>query len=321
MRRRSLLASALLLPTTLPGIGRAQTSDPGRAIRLIVPTPPGGSSDACARLLTQALSRVLGQGFVVDNKPGAGGALAAQALMAAAPDGQTLMWTLASMSGLPVLQKASPYQALTDLSPVSLVGSFTYAMFVHPGVPGRSVAEFVDHARAHPGQISYATGSLGDYMATTRFLKATGVNSVRVPYRGGSQLMPDLAAGRVQLNFGPLSSGLPLVREGKLRLLAVLQPQRSALAPDTPTLAEAGVQGVSLPTWQALFGPPRMPAAQALRVSRAVAQVLTEPELRGQLEQQALAVEGSTPQLLAAAAEQGGQLWRSFVAEHEIAPE
>lgn len=157
--------------------------------------------------------------------------------MAAAADGYTLMWTLSSMSGLAFVQKTPPYQSLAELTPVSLVGHFAYAMFVHPEVPARSVAEFVDYARAHPDKSSYATGSLGDYMAGAKFLKATGIRGVRVPYRGGSQLLPDLLSGRVQLYFGPMSNGLQHAKDGKLRMLAVLLPQRSAVAPEVPTLA------------------------------------------------------------------------------------
>lgn len=321
MKRRLLLSLTLLISAWFALPVAAQAPYPNRPMRLIVPTPAGGPSDACARLLAQALSQSLGQNIVIENKPGAGGALAAQALVASPPDGYALMWTLSSMSGLALLQKSSPYQSLAELTPVSLVGHFAYAMFVHPDIPARSVTEFVEHARAHPDKISYATGSLGDYMATTKFLKATGIRSVRVPYRGGSQLMPDLVTGRVQLNFGPASSGLPQVKEGKLRMLAVLLPQRSALAPDVPTLAEAGFASVTLPTWQAIFAPANTPADIAERLSREVSRALKDPALRALLEQQALQIEGSTPQGLAAAVERDALAWRNFVTEYDIAPE
>jgi tripartite-type tricarboxylate transporter receptor subunit TctC len=258
---------------------------------------------------------------VVDNKAGASGALAAQALLAAPPDGYTLMWTLSSMSGLPAMQKTPPYQSLAELTPVSLVGHFAYAMFIHPEVPAKTVAEFVEHARARSDPISYATGSLGDYMAAAKFIKATGIRSVRVPYRGGSQLLPDLIAGRVQLNFGPLSNGLAQAKEGKLRLLAVVLPQRVTALPDVPTLAQAGVPSVTLPTWQAIFAPPQMPAALAERLAREIATALADPALRAQLEQQALQVEASPPQVLAAVAVRDAAVWRSFVADYDIPQE
>ena len=158
-------------------------------------------------------------------------------------------------------------------------------------------------------------------MATTKFLKATGTRAVRVPYRGGAPLMPDLASGRVQFNFGPLGSGLPLVKDGKLRVLAVLSAQRSPLAPDVPTLAEGGLAAVTVPSWQALFGPPGMPLEIADRLSREVTAALGNPEIRAQLERLALQVDGSTPVALAAAVSRDTQAWRSFVQEYEIPQE
>jgi tripartite-type tricarboxylate transporter receptor subunit TctC len=158
-------------------------------------------------------------------------------------------------------------------------------------------------------------------MVTTKFLKATGTRAVRVPYRGGAALMPDLSSGRVQFNFGPLGSGLPLVKEGKLRVLAVLDAQRSPLAPEVPTLAESGLAALTVPSWQALFGPPGMPTEIADRLSREVAASLANPELRAQLERLALHLEGSTPAALAAAAARDTQVWRRFVQEYEIPQE
>lgn len=310
-----LLALAMALPAV------AQPGYPSKPIRLIVPTPAGGPSDASARLLATALSKSLGQNVVVENKPGAGGAIAAQALMTSPADGHTLMWTLSSMSGLAALQKASPYQSLAELAPVALIGHFAYGMFVNAELPAKTVAEFVETARSRPGQISYATGSLADYMAATKFSATTGVRAVRVPYKGGAQLMPDLVAGRVQLNFGPLGSGLPQARDGKLRLLAVLLPQRSPMAPDVPTLAEAGVRGVSVPSWQALYAPAGTPSEITERLARDVAAALADPAVRAPLEQLAMLVDPSTPHRLAAMAAEATQAWRTFVNEYDIAPE
>jgi tripartite-type tricarboxylate transporter receptor subunit TctC len=192
---------------------------------------------------------------------------------------------------------------------------------MHPDVPAKSVPELVAYARTHPDKLSYATGTLGEYMAAAQFLKATGISSVRVPYKGGAQLMPDLVAGRVQLNFGPVSSGLQHAKDGKLRMLAVLLTQRSAVAPDVPTLAEAGVASLSLPSWQALFAPPKTPGEIADRLSRDVARVLRDPALRAQFDQQALQVEGSAPEALAAVVTRDAEAWRTFVRENDIPQE
>lgn len=321
MKRFLVVGFAALSSLVLAVPAAAQSGYPARQIRLIVPTPAGGSSDAAARLLAQAMSKSMGQTIVIENKPGASGAIAAQALMASPPDGYTIMWTLASMSGLPAVLKEPPYQSLAELAPVSIVGHLVYAMFVHPDVPARTVAEFVGYARTNPDKVSYATGSLGDYMAGTKFFKATGAQAVRVPYRGGSQLMPDLVSGRVQLNFGPASSGLPHVKDGKLRMLAVFLPQRSAMAPEVPTLVEAGVTGVTLPTWQAIFAPANTPTAITTRLSQEVVKALADPALRAQMDQLALQVEGSTPQALADRVVQDTAAWRAFVREYAIPQE
>jgi tripartite-type tricarboxylate transporter receptor subunit TctC len=294
---------------------------PSKQIRLVVPTPAGGPSDVAARTLGQALSRSLGQPVIVENKPGAGGAIAAQAVMTAAPDGYTFLWTLASMAGIPMLQKSSPFQSLAELTPVSLVGSFAFGVFVHPGVPAQSTGELVAHLRSNPDKLNYGTGTLGEYMATTQFLKATGTSAVRVPYRGGPQLMPDLLNGRVQMNIGPLSGGLPHVKENRLRLLAVLLPQRAAVAPDVPTLAEAGITSVSLPTWQAILAPPRTPRAIAERMSREIAQALNDPGVRGPLEQQGILVQGLGPEEMALIIARDTEAWRNFVRDYDIPQE
>jgi len=319
--RPSLCASWLALCIAAAVALSASAQCAGKPVRLIVPTPAGGPSDSAARTLAQALSQPSSPALVVENKPGAGGAIAAQAVLAAQPDGCTLLWTIASMTGIPLLLKSPPFQSLAELTPVTLVGHFAFGMFVHPDVPAKSVAELVAYARANPGKLSYATGTLGEYMAAAQFIKATEISSVRVPYKGGAQLMPDLITGRVQMNFGPVSSGLQYAKDGRLRMLAVLLPQRSAVAPDVPTLAEAGVGSVTLPSWQALFAPPKMSPGSAERMAREVAQVLREPKVRAQFEQQALQVEGSSPSALSAVVARDLEAWRSFVRENDIPQE
>jgi tripartite-type tricarboxylate transporter receptor subunit TctC len=314
----SAMALAVLL-AVVPSAVSAQPSS--RPVRLIVPFPAGGPSDAAARLLGQALTASTGQPVVVDNRPGAGGAIAAQAVLEAPPDGHTLLWGVASMAALPLLQKTPPFQSLSELAPVSLIGRFTYALVVHPGVPAKSVAELVKYARANPGKLAYATGSLGEFMTTAMFMKATGTDLARVPYKGGAQAMPDLLAGRVQVYFTPIQLGLPHARDGKLRLLATVLPQRSPSAPEIPTLAEAGVQGVSTPTWQAVFAPPKTPRDIIGRLSGNIIEALRNPELRSRLEQQAFQVEASRPEALAAVIVEDFASWQTFVRENDIPQE
>lgn len=314
---RTLFNAALALALVFavqPAIAQAGS----KAVRLVVPTPPGGASDTAARTLAPALAKGLGQPVIVENRPGAGGALAAQAVMTAAPDGQTLLWGLASMAGIPALQKTPPFKSMTELVPVAMVGRFAFALFVHPDVPARTVAELITYGRANPDKLNYATGTLGEYMAMVQLLAATGISSLRVPYKGGVQLMPDLMTGRIQLNIGPVSSGLQHVKDGKLRMLAVLLPSRIGIAPDVPTLAESGVPISGLPTWQAIFAPPGTPPVVAERVNREVARALADPELRGKLEQQALQVQSGTREDLAKVVAQDEEVWRVFVRENNV---
>lgn len=318
--RRVLLKICLSLCAVLCG-ATAMAQYPNKPIRIVVLTPPGGPSDTAARAVGQALSKSLGQPVVIENKPGASGAIAAQAVLAAPADGYTLLWSIASMAGIPMLQKSSPFQSLAEFTPVSLVGSFAFGLYAHPGVPARSVAELNSHIRANPDKLSYGTGTLGEYMAMAQLLKATGGSALRVPYRGGSQLMPDLLGGRIQLNVGPLSNGLPHVKENKLRLLAVLLPQRTPLAPDVPTMTESGLASVSLPTWQALLAPPKTPGEIAERLAREIASAVRDPALKAALEQQGMLVEASTPAALAAVIARDTETWRSFIREYNIPQE
>ena len=315
MHRRHLLTLATGL--SLAPLLRAQAAP----LRVILPVPPGGPSDSAARALMQALGKATGRTVVFDNKPGAGGALAARALMDARPDGQTVLWTLASMTGIPLLQKTPPFQSLAEFTPVGVVGRFTFAMFVPADSPARSVAEFVAQSRAATEPPSCGHGTLGKLMAAAQFLKASGARAVHVPYKGGAQLMPDLSSGRLQLNFGPVSSGLALTRAGKLRALAVLSDTRSPVLPEVPTLAELGIATGPLPTWQALMAPAGTPPELTRALHRDVAAALRDADLKAQLDRMALQADGGAPEALGALVRSDIEVWRSFVREHQIAPE
>ena len=314
-------------PTLLVAMGLAVASlpvfaqYPAKPIRLIVPFSAGGASDTAARTLGQTLSKSLGQPIVIENRPGAGGSLAAQAVLNAPADGYTLLWASASMVAIPFLQKSAPFQTLNEFAPVSVVGRLTYCMFVPQDVPAKSVGEFIAYARANPGKLSYASGSLGEFMVTAQFMKSVGVSLEQVPYKGGAQAMPDLIAGRVHLNFGPFAGGYPHVRDGKLRMLATLMPKRSPAAPDVPTLTEAGVKNVSSPTWQAIFAPPKTPKNVVDKISREVAMALNDAGLREQFEKQAVQGESSTPDALAAMVTEDVEAWRRFIKDNNVPQE
>ena len=283
------------------GLTSSYAQYPAKPIRLIVALSPGGPSDSAARVVANELSKALGQQIVVENKPGADGALAAGAVLSSAPDGYTLFWSsTTALIGVPLLNENPPYDPLA-FTPVSLVGRFGLFLFSHPALRAQTLAELVDYARAHPDALNYATSSFGDVVAASQLIKATGIRMTRVPYKGAVHAIPDLIAGRVQLAIAPASAGLPHVKEGRLRALAVFLPSRNPAAPDVPTIAEAGISGLtslSAP-WVAIFGPPNMPKEVIERLSRDINVVLRQQEVRAQLERHSLQVEGSTPEALA----------------------
>jgi tripartite-type tricarboxylate transporter receptor subunit TctC len=321
-RRVFLLSSTALLLATVP-CAQAQTATgyPARPVTIVVPTPAGGPSDTAARLVAKSLSAAWGQPVVVENKAGAGGALAAQAVMAAPPDGHTLLWAQASMAGMPFVQKGAPYQSMSEFTPVSKILNFGYALFVTRDLPAQNFTDLVAYGRAQPDRLNFATGTLGEYMVAEHVLKAAGIKAQRVPYKGGAQLMPDLIGGQVQLNFGPILSGLQHVKAGKLKMLATALPQRSALLPDVPTLAELGIPAGTLPTWNALLAPPGTPRDVAEKLASAIAQSLRDPAVRGPLEANGADPIGSTPQQLADAVAAATSAWLAFVRDYSIPQE
>ncbi|MFO1197704.1 MAG: tripartite tricarboxylate transporter substrate binding protein [Burkholderiaceae bacterium] len=294
---------------------------PSRPVHIVVPTPAGGPSDTIARTIAQSLSAAWRQPVVVENKPGAGGALAAQAAMASPPDGHTLLWAPSSLAGLPMVQKNAPFRNLGELSPVSNVVQFEYALFVANDVPAKTFAELVAYGRANPEKLNFATGTLGEYMVGAHVLRSAGVKAVRVPYKGGAQVMPDLVSGQVQLNFGPIVSGLQHAKQGRLKVLATMLGQRSPLLPDVPTAAELGVAPAELPSWNAIYAPRGTPRDVAEKIAGAVADVLRSPAIRATLAQQGAVPIGSTPQQLADATDAATAAWKAFVRDYEIPQE
>jgi tripartite-type tricarboxylate transporter receptor subunit TctC len=316
-----LLLGCAAVGGLLTSVDASAQEFPERALRLIVPTPAGEPTDAAARILAQSLSKLVGQPVNVENRPGASGAIAAQAVLDAPADGHTLLMGSSALAGIPMLQRSSPFQSLAELTPVSSVGHIPFGMFVHPSIPAKTVMDFTTFARANGERLSFATGPLTELMAASLFMKATAVNMQRIPYKGVAQIMPDLVRGRVQANFGPVRSAMPHVSDGKLRMLAVLAPQRLALAPDVPTMAEAGFAMVLVPTWQAVFAPPKTSRHAVLQLAHDIAQVVASPAARAQYERLLVQVDGSSPDALAGYVERAIYAWRTFVRENDIVQE
>jgi tripartite-type tricarboxylate transporter receptor subunit TctC len=315
-----LLTVSLVLFNTV-GLEAAIAGYPEKPIRLIVPFAAGGPSDAAARGVGKGLTRLTGQPTVIDNRPGANGAIAGQTVLNATPDGYTLLWGVGSMVAIPLLQKNAPFDSLARFTPVSIVGRFAFGMYVHPSVPAKTVAEFVKYARGNREELILASASLGEYLAAAQFMKASRTSLTRVPYKGGAQAMPDLLAGRVQVYFGPLAVGLPYARQGRLRILGTLLPQRSPAAPDVPTMSEAAMPGVTVPSWQAIFAPPKTLPAVAGTLSHWINELLKDADVRIEIERLVLQPEGSTPERLAETVGRDLETWRVFIREYDIPQE
>lgn len=321
-RRHALFAFAAgLAAQALPAAVLAAPAFPSRPVTIVVPTPPGGPSDTAARLLARVLAATWGQQVNVENKAGAGGAIAARAVMEAAPDGHTLLWGLAAMAGLPFVQKTPPYRSMAELVPVANAVHMGYALFVNRDMPVQNFADLVAYGRNNPDRLNYATGVLTEFGMAVHVLGATGVKAQRVPYKGGAQLIPDLISGQVQLNFGPIISGLQHVRAGKLKVLATALPQRSKILPDVPTLAELGVPAGGLPSWNALFAPLGTPRDVVNAIALAVAAAVREPSVRDPLSENGVEVAGDGPRQLAEAVESATAAWKQFVQQHQIPQE
>jgi len=266
---------------------------PSRPIRLIVPFAPGGGNDTVARLVGQGLSAELGQPVVVDNRPGAGGIVGAEAAAKAPADGYTLfLGGVGSHAINPNLHANLSYDPVKDFAPISLIASAPLVLVVHPSVRANSVRELIALARAEPARLNYASNGNGSssHLAAVMFASMTGVDMVHVPYKGLSPALSDLLSGQVQLMFSSVVAIVPHVKAGKLRALAVSSRERLSLLPDLPTIAEAGVPGYETSSWYGILAPAGTPAEIVTRLNAALVKVVSQPDVR-----QALAQEGADP--------------------------
>lgn len=269
---------------------------PSKPIRIVLQFPPGGSTDAVARILAQALTTSLGQPVLVENRPGADGAIAGDFVARSEPDGHTFF--LASntpMMQVPLLKKNPPYDPIKSFTPVSLVGRYIYVLVTQPSLPVQNAAELLAYARNHPGKLNYGSYSGVTNLMFTRIKSDAKVDMNLIPYKGEGPTITDILGGHVQLTYATPTSTLPHIREGKLKALAVLLPARSSLLPQVPTVAEAGLPTLTAGTWAALYGPAKLPAEIASRMSRELNAAMARPEVREKIEKQGFDLNGSTP--------------------------
>ena len=312
------LAFLLLMVSILcTGLTAAQ-SYPVRPIRMIVGFPPGGQADAVARMISQPVAQQLGQSIVIDNRPGADGAIAGEIAAKAAPDGYTLfLATTSTMSAVPTMRKNPPYHPVRDFTAITDVGRNTWFMFVHPSLPVRTMTELINHIRANPGKLNYGSISSTAMIATAQLLSLYKLEAARISYKGVAPFIPDLMTGRVQFGF-MTGASYPLARDGKLRVLATLLPKRSVLAPEVPTLEEAGVKGVSTSSWVGLFGPAQMPAPVVDRLSREFRTALSRPDVVEAVGRVGLLARGSTPAELGTYVKEQLETWTRLLRDAGI---
>ena len=305
LSRRTALAAATILPVAnlLP---RSAAADgpwkPSQGIRIIVPAAPGGTTDIVARLLAAFLQQAWGQSCVVDNKSGAGGVIGSNEVVKANPDGTTaLMGNIGPQSIAYSLYRNMPYGP-KSLAPVSCVITAPNVLVVHPSVPAKTVPEFVAWLKAQNGKVSYASSGTGQspHLSAAWFLQLTGTKAEHIPYRGAAPALQDVIGGRIPVTFSTLSGAIGLVRDGKLRPLAVAGPNRSEVLPGVPTLAELGLEIPDTSPWYGFVGPARMPQAIVRRIASDVQGLLLRPELAKRIVDQGGAVEGEGPEEFAA---------------------
>lgn len=301
---RSLRSSItrLLLPCLLAAasVSAAHADDyPTRPIRLIVPFAAGGGNDTVARLVGDSLAKRLGQAVIVDNRPGAGGVVGAEAAARAPADGYTLfLGGVGSHAINPNLHKDLPYDPIKDFAAVSLLASAPLILVVHPSVPAQSVQELIAYARSHPGKLNYASNGNGSssHLAAVMFASMTGTDMVHIPYKGLSPALTDLLSGQDQLMFSSVVAILPHVRAGKLRALAVTSRKRMALLPDIPTIAESGVANYETSSWYGILAPAGTPPEIVRRLHDEIVKVLAQDDVRNALAREGAEPVGDTPE-------------------------
>ena len=295
---------------------------PVKPVRIINPFSPGGSLDLVSRLLAKGMSNDLGQQFVVENRPGAGGSIGIELVAKSPPDGYTLLMVQSSITVNPSLQKKVPYDPVRDFEPVSKVSSYMFFTVVHPSLPVRSVKELIALGKARPGQINYASVGVGSgtHLAGELFGYMAGVKLTHIPYKGTGQVMPDLLGGQVALTFGS-TSVVPHVKQGKLIALAVTGARRAAVLPDAPTLDESGLKGYEVTAWNALFAPANTPQAIVARLNEQVRKHMLHADARAVMDAQGMDADTNTPADLGKLVKSDLAKWAKIIQIANIKPE
>ena len=310
-------AIAIALSLTAAGV-HAQEKYPTKPIRLLTPFAAGGGSDILARMIGPQVSAVFGQQVVVDNRPGAGGTLGAGIAVRSDPDGYTLILVSGSYGANGALHDL-PYDTVTGITPVILIGTTPLLVSVHPAVPIKTIKELIAHAKANPNKLNFGSAGVGglDQLAAALFKLETGVEFTIIPYKGSAPVMTALLSGEVDSSFTSLVPGIPHVKAGRLRALAVTTPKRSRALPDVPTIGET-VPGYDVTHWYGMWGPKGIPREIAMRWNREVAKVLNTDTMKKWLEREGLELAGGPPEEFFDRIRSDTAKWKKVVKEAKI---
>jgi tripartite-type tricarboxylate transporter receptor subunit TctC len=319
MNRLPFFMAALALAA---GVASAQTY-PAKPIRIVVPWPPGGGTDVVARTVAQKMHETLGQPAIVDNRAGANGIIGADLVAKAPADGYTVLITIASHAINPTLYSKLPYDTLGDLAPVSLLAEYPFVITVHPTVPAKTIRELIAFAKSHPGQLAYASSGNGSgpHLGMELFKSMAGIDMVHVPYKGAGQAMTDLVSGQVQVFLNNFLAGMAMIKAGKLRALAVTSRQRSVVAPELPTVAEAGVPGYVVTGWYGMFVPAATPAPIVATLHAGAVKAIKAKEVSDRLSNEAAVIVGSSPQQFGDFLKTEIGKWAAVIKKAQIKPE
>jgi tripartite-type tricarboxylate transporter receptor subunit TctC len=327
-RARRVLGAILLQAAAAVGVSLTAASGsvaqpyPSKPLKLVLPLPAGSIVDVAARLVAPALSARLGQPVIVENRPGGGGTVAATAVATAAPDGYTLLFVGVNHVFAPALSKAPVHDPIKDFTAIATIVTFPWVLVVPSSVPARSVNELVNYAKANPRKLNFGYGqATGPHLLGELFVAATGIEVTRIPYKGGTQAVPDMLGGRIQMNVGTVSNLRPLVLEGKLRALAVTGESRSPELPDVPTMKEVGLPALTLGSWTGLLGPAVTPQEVVTRLNTEIDATMMTPEMKARMAKLGFEPKIGSPSDFAAMIANQIEVWKAAAKLAGIEPE
>lgn len=316
-----LLGIGLATSLTLAAAPSHADTYPSKPIRLIVPFPASGATDLLARAIAQKVGTNLGQQIVVDNRPGAGGAIGSDMAAKAPPDGYTLLIATTSTHSIgPHINTHLPYNTETDFTPVGQVATATNVLVVPNQLPVKNVRELIDYAKKHPGELNYASSGNGTvvHLTAEAFKAQAGVFITHIPYRGTALAVPDLISNKVQVLFDSIVSGMPHVKDGKLKALAVTSLKRSPLAPDLPTASESGLPGFESDTWFGIYGPKGLPPEIVNRLNAEFNKAIQSQDVKDRLAKLGAEPVGGTPAQFAAMVKKDSARWGKLIKDRKI---